>query len=176
MRTGRREELGSRPRTWPDVKGRNTGRFRVIHSPFGSYIRLLLCRLSRLRLSGDGMEMQFATNHIGHFYWTNLLLDKMNETAKATGTQGMIVNLSSLAHLFTYKEGIQFDKINDEQLSRQKSIWSIQISQHITCQRAFSPIAGKGSKYNCQLSASWFNNDKSHETFCPYDEYHKGFL
>ncbi|KAJ8538367.1 hypothetical protein K7X08_014907 [Anisodus acutangulus] len=64
--------------------------------------------------SEDGIEMQFATNHIGHFYLTNLLLDKMKETAKATGIQGRIVNLSSLAHLFNYKEGIQFDKINDK--------------------------------------------------------------
>lgn len=50
----------------------------------------------------------------GHFLLTNLLLDKMKETAKATGIEGRIVNLSSVAHLLTYKEGIQFDKITDE--------------------------------------------------------------
>lgn len=93
------------------------------------------------QLSEDGYEMQFATNHlgkiivilkfnhfscrvlfqklflisfIGHFYLTNLLLDKMKETANDTGVQGRIVNLSSVAHLYTYKEGIRFDKINDE--------------------------------------------------------------
>ncbi|KAK8926210.1 hypothetical protein KSP39_PZI019013 [Platanthera zijinensis] len=66
------------------------------------------------QLSADGVELQFATNHLGHFYLTNLLLDKIKSTAKETGTEGRIVNLSSIAHLHTYTEGIQFDGINDE--------------------------------------------------------------
>uniref|UniRef100_A0A5B7A3G9 Short-chain dehydrogenase TIC 32 n=1 Tax=Davidia involucrata TaxID=16924 RepID=A0A5B7A3G9_DAVIN len=65
------------------------------------------------QLSEDGIEMQFATNHLGHFLLTNLLLEKMKDTARATGIEGRIVNLSSIAHLHTYEEGIQFDKIND---------------------------------------------------------------
>uniref|UniRef100_A0A5B7BG39 Short-chain dehydrogenase TIC 32 n=1 Tax=Davidia involucrata TaxID=16924 RepID=A0A5B7BG39_DAVIN len=65
------------------------------------------------QLSKDGIEMQFATNHLGHFLLTNLLLEKMKDTARATGIEGRIVNLSSIAHLHTYEEGIQFDKIND---------------------------------------------------------------
>lgn len=66
------------------------------------------------QLSEDGIELQFATNHIGHFLLTNLLLDKMMQTAKATGIEGRIVNLSSIAHLHTYPGGIKFDNINDE--------------------------------------------------------------
>lgn len=66
------------------------------------------------QLSADGVELQFATNHLGHFYLTNLLLDKIKSTAKETGTEGRIVNLSSIAHLHTYAEGIKFDEINDE--------------------------------------------------------------
>ncbi|OAY43552.1 short-chain dehydrogenase TIC 32 B, chloroplastic [Manihot esculenta] len=65
------------------------------------------------QLSEDGIEMQFATNHIGHFLLTNLLLDKMKETAKTTGVEGRIVNLSSIAHIHTYEDGIQFDDINN---------------------------------------------------------------
>ncbi|KAK7245254.1 hypothetical protein RIF29_40091 [Crotalaria pallida] len=64
-------------------------------------------------LSEDGIEMQFATNHLGHFLLTNLLLDKMKQTAKASGIEGRIINLSSIAHNFTYRKGIRFDKIND---------------------------------------------------------------
>ncbi|KAJ1391370.1 Short-chain dehydrogenase/reductase SDR [Sesbania bispinosa] len=63
--------------------------------------------------SEDGIEMQFATNHLGHFLLTNLLLDKMKQTAKATGIEGRIINLSSIAHTYTYDEGIRFDNIND---------------------------------------------------------------
>ncbi|KAG8376870.1 hypothetical protein BUALT_Bualt09G0109000 [Buddleja alternifolia] len=66
------------------------------------------------RLSQDGIEMQFATNHLGHFYLTNLLLDKMKETAISTGIEGRIVNLSSVAHIHTYNGGIRFKKLNEK--------------------------------------------------------------
>ncbi|XP_028758225.1 short-chain dehydrogenase TIC 32, chloroplastic [Neltuma alba] len=66
------------------------------------------------QVSEDGIEMQFATNHLGHFLLTNLLLDKMKQTAKASGVEGRIINLSSIAHTYTYEEGIRFDKINDQ--------------------------------------------------------------
>lgn len=66
------------------------------------------------QLSEDGLEVQFATNHLGHFLLTNLLLDKMKATARVSGIEGRIVNLSSIAHLHTYKEGIRFDDINDQ--------------------------------------------------------------
>lgn len=51
---------------------------------------------------------------LGHFLLTNLLLDNMKATAKSTGIEGRIVNLSSVAHLHTYPKGIEFDKLNDE--------------------------------------------------------------
>ncbi|KAF8402861.1 hypothetical protein HHK36_010952 [Tetracentron sinense] len=66
------------------------------------------------KLSEDGIEMQFATNHLGHFLLTDLLLDKMKNTARVTGIEGRIVNLSSIAHLHTYEGGVRFDNINDE--------------------------------------------------------------
>lgn len=50
----------------------------------------------------------------GHFLLTNLLINKLRSTAKATGIQGRIVNLSSIAHIHTYQEGIRFHGINDE--------------------------------------------------------------
>lgn len=51
-------------------------------------------------LSEDGIELQFATNHVAHFLLTNMLLDKIKNTAKETGIQGRIVNVSSRAHHF----------------------------------------------------------------------------
>lgn len=65
-------------------------------------------------LSKDNIELQFATNHVGNFLLTNLLLDTMKKTAKESGIEGRIVILSSEIHRVTYKEGIRFDKINDE--------------------------------------------------------------
>ncbi|XP_027358929.1 short-chain dehydrogenase TIC 32, chloroplastic-like isoform X4 [Abrus precatorius] len=65
-------------------------------------------------LSEDNIELLFATNYIGHFLLTNLLLDTMKKTAFASKKQGRIVNVSSSGHRLTYHEGIRFDKINDQ--------------------------------------------------------------
>ncbi|PON44175.1 Short-chain dehydrogenase/reductase [Trema orientale] len=65
-------------------------------------------------LSKDNIELQFATNHIGHFLLTNLLLENMKRTAQEHRREGRIVNISSRRHKFSYKEGIRFDKINDQ--------------------------------------------------------------
>ncbi|KAK7380333.1 hypothetical protein VNO78_32841 [Psophocarpus tetragonolobus] len=65
-------------------------------------------------LSKDNIELQFATNHLGHFLLTNLLLDTMKKTASESNKEGRIINVSSEGHKYTYPEGILFDKINDE--------------------------------------------------------------
>ncbi|XVF51468.1 hypothetical protein PTKIN_Ptkin04bG0187600 [Pterospermum kingtungense] len=65
-------------------------------------------------LSHDNIELQFATNHLGHFLLTNLLLETMKNTARESNKEGRIVNLSSEGHRFAYSEGIRFNKINDE--------------------------------------------------------------
>ncbi|KAK6117628.1 hypothetical protein DH2020_048643 [Rehmannia glutinosa] len=66
-------------------------------------------------LSKDNIELQFATNHLGHFLLANMLLDTMKKTARETKREGRIVNVSSEAHRLSYKEGIRFDKINDQE-------------------------------------------------------------
>ncbi|CAK9163178.1 unnamed protein product [Ilex paraguariensis] len=65
-------------------------------------------------LSQDNIELQFATNHLGHFLLTSLLLENMKNTARESLKEGRIVNVSSMGHKFTYPEGIRFDKINDK--------------------------------------------------------------
>ncbi|KAF6989596.1 hypothetical protein CFC21_006914 [Triticum aestivum] len=63
--------------------------------------------------SCDGLELHFATNHIGHFLLTNLLLENMKSACRDSGVQGRIVNVSSSGHIMTYTEGICFDKVHD---------------------------------------------------------------
>ncbi|XP_073033306.1 short-chain dehydrogenase TIC 32, chloroplastic-like [Primulina eburnea] len=66
-------------------------------------------------LSKDNIELQFATNHLGHFLLTNLLLDTMKRTVGETKREGRIVNVSSEAHRFSYREGIRFERLNDQE-------------------------------------------------------------
>jgi NAD(P)-dependent dehydrogenase (short-subunit alcohol dehydrogenase family) len=54
-----------------------------------------------------GYELQFFTNHIGHFMLVTGLLDKLAES-------GRVVVLSSSAHTAAPKEGIEFDNLSGE--------------------------------------------------------------
>ncbi|XP_010452099.1 PREDICTED: short-chain dehydrogenase TIC 32, chloroplastic [Camelina sativa] len=87
--------------------------FHALHLPLNLLINNAGVMFCPYQLSEDGIELQFATNHIGHFLLTNLLLDTMKSTAKTSGVEGRILNLSSVAHIYTNQEGIQFDSIND---------------------------------------------------------------
>ncbi|GAB2221228.1 hypothetical protein Droror1_Dr00012400, partial [Drosera rotundifolia] len=52
----------------------------------------------KLEFSEDKTELTFATNYLGHFLLTELLLEKMVETAEQTVVQGKIINVSSVLH------------------------------------------------------------------------------
>ncbi|KAI9762296.1 MAG: hypothetical protein M4579_000444 [Chaenotheca gracillima] len=56
--------------------------------------------IAERQLTEDGLEMQFGTNHIGHFLFTNLILGKLEATAAKSSTPGStrIINLSSFGH------------------------------------------------------------------------------
>ena len=64
-------------------------------------------------LTQDGFEMQFGTNHLGHFLLTNLLLDRIKEAPSAR-----IVNVSS--------KGSERGRLNMDDLNSEKSYsqWS----------------------------------------------------
>lgn len=58
------------------------------------------------RETADGFEMQFGTNHLGHFALTGLLLDLLKKTPESR-----VVSMSSMAH----RNGtMKFDNLNSE--------------------------------------------------------------
>jgi retinol dehydrogenase 12 len=59
------------------------------------------------RVSAEGFELTFATNHLGPFLLTKLLLDRMTE-------DGRIINLASRAH---YRGKLELAKIADPRAS-----------------------------------------------------------
>ncbi|KAK3037550.1 hypothetical protein RJ639_030358 [Escallonia herrerae] len=66
---------------------------------------------NKLEFSEDKIEMTFATNYLGHFLLTELLLEKMIETAAQTGTQGRIVNVSSVIHSWVERDNFYFNQM-----------------------------------------------------------------
>lgn len=68
--------------------------------------------IPELELSPDGIELQLATNHIGHFLFVNLIMPKVIAAAKAASSapgSTRIVVLTSLAH---YNSPMRFSDHN----------------------------------------------------------------
>lgn len=67
----------------------------------------------------DGFEMQFGTNHLGHFLLTNLLLPGLAAfvvrdviSTVLRNSKARVVNLSSTGHKMAPKGGIDFEHLN----------------------------------------------------------------
>jgi NAD(P)-dependent dehydrogenase (short-subunit alcohol dehydrogenase family) len=58
---------------------------------------------TRHRMSADGFELTFATNHLGPFLLTQLLLDRMAD-------RGRVINVSSRAH---YRGKLDLEQVTD---------------------------------------------------------------
>ncbi|KAL8140822.1 hypothetical protein V2J09_006843 [Rumex salicifolius] len=65
----------------------------------------------KLEYSEDKIEMTFATNYLGHFLLTELVLEKMIETAEESGVKGRIINVSSCIHTWVKKGDFYFNQM-----------------------------------------------------------------
>ncbi|KAJ0971109.1 hypothetical protein J5N97_019068 [Dioscorea zingiberensis] len=83
-------------------------RFLSLHLPLNLLINNAGKFSHERAISEDGIEMTFATNYLGHFLLTKLLLNKMAETARETGIQCRIVNVSSSIHSWFSGDVIQY--------------------------------------------------------------------
>jgi len=73
---------------------------------FQSNAGVMACPLSYTK---DGIEMQFGTNHIGHFALTLGLLPALKQAYQLSGRKSRVVNLSSTAHA---RSDIDFNDVN----------------------------------------------------------------
>ncbi|KAH0456497.1 hypothetical protein IEQ34_014404 [Dendrobium chrysotoxum] len=83
-------------------------RFLGLHLPLNLLINNAGKFSHNFELSEDGIEMTFATNYLGHFLLTKLLVEKMVETASTTGIEGRIVNVSSGIHTWFSGDGLRY--------------------------------------------------------------------
>lgn len=66
-----------------------------------------------LTFSEDHIETTFATNHIGHFLFTNLIMPKIIKASEIAGTPTRIINVSSYGHQFS---PVRFSDVNFSKL------------------------------------------------------------
>jgi NAD(P)-dependent dehydrogenase (short-subunit alcohol dehydrogenase family) len=67
-------------------------------------------------LSEDGLEMQFATNHIGHFLFTCLIMPKLIKAAENSPKGATrVINVSSLSPT---RAGMRWSDINFEKINK----------------------------------------------------------
>lgn len=86
--------------SWPDVP-----QIDIIVNNAG------IMNVPELTLTSDNIESHFATNHIGHFLLTNLLIPKLLTAAQSSPTRGAtrIINVSSSS----FRDGgVRFSDIN----------------------------------------------------------------
>lgn len=79
----------------------------------GHAIDVVMCNAGIMALpelqQKHGLEMQFLTNHLGHFVLVNRLLDQVRQAPA-----GRVVMVSSLGHFTTVPGGINFDNLSGD--------------------------------------------------------------
>jgi retinol dehydrogenase-12 len=107
-------------------------------------------------LTEDGLESQFATNHLGHFLLTKELLPILEQN-----TPSRIVFLSSMAHKWTYPAGIEFDKINDQSIYKPWPAYGQSKLSNILCARGFANLLKDKQVYVNAVHPGYVRTDLS---------------
>lgn len=97
------------------------------------------------QLTEDGIETVFATNHLGVFLLTNLLLDTMKAS-----TSARILNVASKGLMIYPFLGIEFDNLNGEKkFDAQHAYYHSKIAQIMFTYDLAQRLEGTGVTVNC---------------------------
>ncbi|CAO3689152.1 unnamed protein product [Umbelopsis ramanniana] len=95
-------------------------------------------------LSEDGIESQFATNHLAHFYLTTQLLPVLEKSQSSR-----VVNVASDAHKLMWF-GLKLDSLNDESKYNRNTAYSRSKSSNILFTRELNQRFQRKNVYvNC---------------------------
>ncbi len=101
--------------------------------------------LKKPQLTEDGVEVIFATNHLGPFLLTNLLLDVMKKSAPSR-----ILNIASKGLMMYPRLTIEFDNLNGEKkFSYQHAYYHSKIAQIMFTYELARRLEGTGVTVNC---------------------------
>uniref|UniRef100_A0A0D3E9M9 3-oxoacyl-[acyl-carrier-protein] reductase n=1 Tax=Brassica oleracea var. oleracea TaxID=109376 RepID=A0A0D3E9M9_BRAOL len=64
-----------------------------------------------LEFSEEKIELTFATNFLGHYLLTEMLIEKMIDTAKKSGIEGRVINLTSVIHSWVKPDCFSFPEL-----------------------------------------------------------------
>lgn len=97
---------------------------------------------TRRQLSEDGIELNFAVNHLAPFLLTNLLLDRLEQS-----TPARVVNVASEAH----RQGkIYFDDLEfEKKFSSLKSYGQSKLANILFTKKLSQKLKGRGVTANC---------------------------
>lgn len=96
-------------------------------------------------LTEDGMEAVFATNHLGPFLMTNLLLDTLKASAPAR-----IINVASKGMIFFPFLKIEFDNLNGQRhFSAQHAYYHSKLAHLMFTYSLAERLRGTGVTANC---------------------------
>ncbi|XP_020309725.1 retinol dehydrogenase 13 isoform X1 [Oncorhynchus kisutch] len=91
----------------------------------------------------DGFDIQFGVNHLGHFLLTNLLLEKLKDSAPSR-----VVNLTSLAHIVGE---IDFNDLNwdNKKFDTKRAYCQSKLANVLFTRELAQRLEGTGVTVNC---------------------------
>jgi NAD(P)-dependent dehydrogenase (short-subunit alcohol dehydrogenase family) len=120
------------------------GRFLADHPALHVLVNNAGLITSERRLTVDGFEEMFGVNHLGHFLLTNLLLDRLKESAPSR-----IVVVSSVVHRLSPR-GLRFDDLQSERdFSMFRTYGRSKLANAMHAMELARRLEGTGVTVNC---------------------------